>query len=275
MKFLMLVIFIIAIAMSHTSFASIEKAQLMITHGLTEDAKRVIIDAIFDSKKSNEKAYGYYLLGKIAFAEKNMSVAIETWGILISQYPNTEFAKSAADLLPQMSDVLSKESRHNVQNLKARLYLRNADFWSEDRDRFWGIDTSWLLPVEAAIKWYDLTITEFPKSEAARQAYIAKVRTLLGWKRSGQYGQAYGLRGSLKKATYMSSLLQTFEDFQKDFPDEISSHQAIRYQIAQVYWRDKDWGRTRKWLKLIVSVDKSDESFYRDLAERRLKVVEY
>ena len=73
---------------------------------------------------------------------------------------------------------------------------------------------------------------------------------------------------------YMPRLLQTFEAFEKDHPDA-STLQAFRYQIAQAYWEQKNWNSTREWLNKIIDKAGENDSFYRDLAERRLKKVEY
>ncbi len=72
----------------------------------------------------------------------------------------------------------------------------------------------------------------------------------------------------------MPLLLSTFASFERDHP-EASTLQAFRYQIAQAYWKNKNWEKTREWLNLILKKSGKDESFYKDLAERRLKKVEY
>lgn len=126
--------------------------------------------------------------------------------------------------------------------------------------------------MEAAIKWYDRVITEFPKSEASRIAYKGKLRTLLGWKESGKYGSSYGIKANFYQ--YMPHLVRTFAEFESNHP-EASTLQAFRYQIAQTYWNRRDWDLTRKWLGKIIAEAGENDSFYRDLAERRLKKVEY
>ncbi|MCD4712066.1 MAG: hypothetical protein K8R73_02175 [Clostridiales bacterium] len=72
----------------------------------------------------------------------------------------------------------------------------------------------------------------------------------------------------------MPKLLETFASYEKDHPNA-SSLQAFRYQIAQAYWSNKDWTKTKEWLNLIIKVSGDSDSFYKDLAERRLKKVEY
>ncbi len=72
----------------------------------------------------------------------------------------------------------------------------------------------------------------------------------------------------------MPQLLETFSAFERDHP-EASSLQASRYQIAQAYWNKKNWNQTRNWLNRIIEHSGEDYTFYRDLAERRLKKLEY
>jgi len=45
--------------------------------------------------------------------------------------------------------------------------------------------------------------------------------------------------------------------------------------IAQLYWKARDWEKTREWLNIIIEKAGNGDSFYRDLAQRRLLKVEY
>ena len=115
-------------------------------------------------------------------------------------------------------------------------------------------------------------IAEYPKSVASKVAYKKKLRTILGWKDIGQYGSKYGIRGNFQK--YIPLLLSTFKSFEEDHPTD-STLQAFRYQIAQSYWNNRYWNETRKWLNEIIEKSNDDDTFYKDLAQRRLKKVEY
>jgi len=72
----------------------------------------------------------------------------------------------------------------------------------------------------------------------------------------------------------MPILLETFSAFEKEYPNT-TTVQAFRYQIAQAYWVNKEWTKTREWLNLIVEMAGDGDSFYKDLAQRRLLKVEY
>lgn len=293
--------------------ASLEKAILLNEHGLTTDVKRELIDVIFQNEsKAEDKAQAYYLLGNIAFGEDKIKVALNSWEHLVEKYPNSEEAKLVKERIAELSEIVLGSAKENLDNAIARSYLRHADFWSEDKSETFKIDSSWIPNVEAAIKWYDKVLTEFPNSKASRIAYEGKLRTLLGWKEVGQDDRYYGIRSDFTK--YMPLLLQTFEEFEKDHPDA-STLQAFRYQIAQAYWSNalslrrsaqvfrelaQQWQRldptqahknrqeaqqheekatkrlepAKKWLKDIIEKASEHNSFYRDLAERRLKNLE-
>ena len=72
----------------------------------------------------------------------------------------------------------------------------------------------------------------------------------------------------------MPLLLNTFQSFEQDFP-ESGALQGFRFQIAQVYWKKKKWMETREWLERIINAPGDTDSFYKDLAQRRLAKVEY
>lgn len=294
---------------SLTLAASLEKAILLNEHGLTTDAKRELIDLIFEKRsKANDKAQAYYLLGNIAFGEDRIKAALNAWEHLVDKYPNSNEAGLVRDRITELSEIVIGSAKESLDNAVARSYLRHAEFWSEDKSDVFTIDSSWISNVDAAVKWYDKVITEFPKSEASRIAYKGKLKTLLGWKEPGRNGESYGIEASFyrglppnllssrekleaarakRKAEasftkYMPILLQSFEEFEKDHPDA-STLQAFRYQIAQVYWKHQDYNsasrnfvlkypeETKNWLNKVIDKAKGNDSFYRDLAERRFK----
>jgi hypothetical protein len=98
------------------------------------------------------------------------------------------------------------------------------------------------------------------------------MRTLLGWKDPGQYGESHGVRGN--PSTYLPVLEVTFREYEKAFPQS-GAAQAFRFQVSQAYWKQKNWSKTRELLNEIIEKDAGANSFYKDLAVRRLKKVEY
>ena len=174
--------------------------------------------------------------------------------------------------MKDLAQIAGEIQGESLSNAIAQGYIRNGDFWSRGKNQIFSIDSSWIANIDAAAKWYDKTIAEFPKSPAARVAYEEKMRALLGWKEIGQYGTSHGLQEDFAK--YMPLLLATFEAFEGDFPDS-GTLQAFRYQIAQAYWIRKDWSNAKKWLNRIIEKDSGADSFHADLAKRRLEKLKY
>lgn len=252
--------------------SSIQKAEMLNQHGLVNESKAELIDIIFGKGADSEKAQAYYLLGSIAFSEKKISTALETWKQIANKYPSSKEAALVKDRIKQLAEIVGEMGKESVDNAVAESYLDNGNFWSSGKDYKFTIDSSWIEHVEASNKWYDKVINEFPGTTAARVAYEEKMRTLLGWKELGQYGGTYGVKNDFE--LYMPQILETFSAFEKGFPNA-PTLQAFRYQIAQAYWTKKDWAKTKEWLNLIIGKSGDNDSFYKDAATRRLRKVEY
>lgn len=117
--------------------ASLEKAILLNEHGLTVDAKRELIDLIFEKgSKKDDKAQAYYLLGNIAFGEDRIKAALNSWKDLVDKYPNSEEAGLVRDRITELSEIVVGSAKESLDNAIARSYLRHADFWSDDKTRY-------------------------------------------------------------------------------------------------------------------------------------------
>ncbi|MCF7496483.1 MULTISPECIES: tetratricopeptide repeat protein [Vibrio] len=262
----------IALSCSSVFAASIDKANLLSEHGLHAQAKEELIDVIFSKSNSKVKAKAYYELGNISFENNQVSPALSSWKKLVEIYPSSPEAKIVKGRLEELSQIVGENAQESVDNAIAASYLKHADFWSDDRANTFIIDSSWIPKVEAANKWYDKVIVEFPNSKASRIAHEEKLRTLLGWEERGKYGSSYGVKRDF--GTYMPQVLETFASLENEFPNA-PTLQAFRYQIAQAYWSAKQWDNTRKWLNSIIEKSNGKDNFYKDAAERRLKKVEY
>jgi tetratricopeptide (TPR) repeat protein len=251
--------------------ASIEKAETFRQNGLIAEAKKELIDIIF-TKDDKSKPEAYYILGTIAFGERNISSALDSWKKLVEKYPKSSQALLVKDRVKQLAEITGEVTKVTIENAVAQSYLRHADFWSEHKKEIFLIDSSWIHVVEASIKWYDKVIQEFPKSEASKVAYEGKLKTIIGWKDIGRDGEGYGLNADFSK--YMPLLLSTFAAFETEHPDA-ATLQPFRYQIAQAYWTHRDWDKTKEWLNLIIEKSGTNDSFYKDLAVRRLEKIEY
>ncbi|GAC19730.1 tetratricopeptide repeat protein [Paraglaciecola arctica] len=252
--------------------ASLDKAEMLLLHGLENDAKLELVNVIVSGKNKSQEAQALYILGSIAFNNSNISVALETWGKLIKNHPNSKEAILVKDRIAVLSEIVGESSKEELNNAIATSYLKHGDFWSKGRKNTVTIDSSWMKGFEAALKWYDKTITEFPNSIASKVAYKSKFKTLLGWTDRGKYGSSFGLELDFGK--YMPMLLETFNGLEKEHP-KASVLQGFRYQIAQAYWGEKDFPKTREWLNKIIKISDGKDTFYSDAAKRRLEKVEY
>lgn len=246
--------------------ASVEKARMLTDHGLNADAKKELIAVVFGDAADENKAEAYYLLGSMAFDENNMSVALDSWDRLVKKHPDSPQAILVKGQIQKLAEIVGESAKETVDNAVARSYLRNGDFWSRGKSTAFAIDSEGIREVEAAVKWYDNVIAEFPGSPASRIAYEEKMRTLLVWIRPIRVEKAFD--------RYMLELEATFSDFEKKHP-AAATLQAFRYQIAQAHWKQGKWGVTRKWLNYIIAKAGDGDSFYKDLAQRRLLRVEY
>lgn len=248
------------------------KAALFRQHGLTEDSKRELILILTDEGDDAPKAKALYLLGMIAFDQSQILLALETWQELVATYPESEDAKLVKERINELAQIVGESQKESLNNAVAEAYLRHADFWSRGKSDVFSLDTSWIPNVDAAVKWFDKTIAEFPQTTAARVAYEQKMKTLLGWEDPGQYGNKHGVKASPQ--AYIPRLVETFNQFAAEFPDA-ATVPAFRFQIAQAYWSQKDWENAKKWLNSIIQDRGSSDTFYVDLAKRRLEKLEY
>ena len=173
-----------------------ERIRMLEQHGLSDEAKSLLIETIFSGAPTAARAEALYLLGAIAFSERRVGDAADTWRRLVDEHPDTEHAKLVAEDLDELSGSIGELASTAVDSARAALYLRHADFWSDGRDTRFLIDNSWIPEVEAAVKWYDRVISEFPRTTAAQRAYERKMWTLIGWTEPGRLGESHGLDGS-------------------------------------------------------------------------------
>jgi len=240
-------------------------------HGLIEDAKRAYIGVIFDrSAKDAEKASALSALGDIAFDQNKIGLSISTWRELIDRFPQSEEAKLVTDRLDQIGEIVETTATGTLDNQIARSHLRSGDWWSRGREEGITIDTSWIPRDQAALQWYDRVIAEFPGTPSAILALKRKFQTVYGWEEPGKYGQTYGV----KKSGKVQDLIDVFTELETADPGNVDL-QRFRYMIAQSFWGHRKFDDTRTWLQKVIDADAGKGGFYADLAEWRLKKVEY
>ena len=80
--------------------ASLDKAKALRANGLRDEAKRELVEVMFDEAEGpTVKAEALYLLGEIAIDEKAIAAARENWEKLINTYPDSPFATTARSKL--------------------------------------------------------------------------------------------------------------------------------------------------------------------------------
>jgi hypothetical protein len=79
---------------------SLDKARLLYSNKLYEDAKRELVAVAVGTGSDEEKAEALDLLGTIAINEGNYEAAIKNWTDVATKFPGTAPAKEAAAKLP-------------------------------------------------------------------------------------------------------------------------------------------------------------------------------
>ena len=102
-----------------------------------------------------------------------------------------------------------------------RNYLKNGDFYSQEKPRRLVIDTSFIDKVDTALWWYNKVINEYPGTEEANEALRAKIKTIIGWEEGyGKDKRTYGLHDRMKASKYFSIVENTFKKLEAGYPDE-------------------------------------------------------
>ena len=273
--------------------ASIEKARMLNIHGLKDAAKQELIDIIYGTSGPEAKADAYYYLGNIALTERKVTVAISTWNELVEKYPNSKRIVEVQQQIEVLKVGLSDTLDVVLENITAQLYFRQAEFWMENENvsTIFKINTSALPNYEAGLKWLDKVITEFPGTAEAEKAYKyklfiflkqannlrnvkshyekrAKTASRKNWRTEAQ---EEALKTGILISKNLITLGSLFDVFEAAFP-ESTLLQAFRFQIAQLYMKDKNFEAADQWLNKIIEASGDGDSFYKQLAQYRLKI---
>ena len=166
---------------SEPEVSRISRGLMLKMHGFEVDAKRAFIDLLYnDEAHEEDKADALYQLGLIAFNNKDIGLATETWSLLIDEFPNTEKGRTVSAgikyLLEDYGALVLESATEEIRNreeemrdAQAQSYLFNAQFWW-DPPKQWGIYTSHIDQFTMAREWYDKVVTEFPGTDAAKKA---------------------------------------------------------------------------------------------------------
>lgn len=260
---------------SGVSASTIELGERYLEHNLNDQAKEVFINIATSGESSSEDvAVAIYQLGSIALNENNVETAIKEWETLLAEYPEQARAYDIAGKLKIMGDIYGKSAERSLQNAIAQSYIQNGDFYTSEKSETTTIDTSWIPVIEASVGWYDRVIQEFPNTEEAKQAYLKKFAAYVGWPARGKYDKDFGIYSNFQINQALKNMENLIVEYEQMFPSD-NNLQRMRYTIAQAYWKKKDWAKTRDWLNVIIDNDAGINGFWKDVAEWRLKKVEY
>ncbi len=266
------------------TYKQFQLAVTLYRHKLYDKAKIELINLACGDKADFTTAKAIYLLGEISYAMKQYDIAIEEWNTLIQYYPKMVETIAVKERIALLDQVTTKVGDLSIASPLSQAYLKNGDYWSESTMTYM-IDPSFLDTLQMAIDWYDVTIKECKGTAAAELAYARKLFALLGWEiesplASSPVTEGVGLKRDCKRypeeyAECFKQFLDTFSMFEEDFP-ESPYLQGFRLQIAQQYWKGKDWENTRKWLEKMVAAGNDEATFYTHLAKKRLeRALEY
>ncbi len=176
MKYLLTLAAMLILAWSIPSYSepSVSRGLMLKMHGLEVDAKRAFIDLLYnDMAHEEDKADALYQLGLIAFNNKDIGLATETWRLLIDEFPDTEKGRTVSAgikyLLEDYDALVLESAKEEVSDVSAQSYLLNAQFWW-DPPKQWSIYTSHINQFTMAREWYDKVVTEFPRTDVAKKA---------------------------------------------------------------------------------------------------------
>ena len=197
-----------------------------------------------------------YQLGLIAFNNKEIGLATETWGLLIDEFPNTEKGRTVSAgikyLLEDYNALILESAKEEIRDREevmrdalAQSYLLNAQFWW-DPPKQWSIYTSHINQFTMAREWYDKVVTEFPGTDTAKKAM--SYRFMLYKDGMEAYWEGKQLLFDKKKEEIPNAVLELSQDFEprilpliheynkfvEDFPGDAVAH-IMELQIAQEY----------------------------------------
>ena len=257
MKYLLTPAAMLILAWSIPSYSepSVSRGLMLKMHGLEADAKRAFIDLLYnDMAHEEDKADALYQLGLIAFNNKDIGLATETWRLLIDEFPDTEKGQTVSagivSLLEDYDALILERQQEAMQDRAeamrdavAQSYLLNAQFWW-DAPKQWNIYTAHINHLTMAREWYDKVVTEFPRTDTAKKAMSYRFMLY----KDGMKAYWEGKPEKIEKEEIPNAVLELSQDFEprilpliheynkfvEDFPGDAVAH-IMELQIAQEY----------------------------------------
>ena len=202
-------------------------------------------------------------------------------GICVFNYTNAQKSDESSNTSGLIEDERPDYKGLFDKGSTPRNYLKNGDFYSQDKPVRLGIDTSYIDKVDTAIWWYDKVLTEFPGTEEANEALRSKIRTIIGWDDGyGSDREYFGLHHRGKANKYFPLIESTFLELETGFPDD-EYLEALAFQIAQQYfyhiivYNRKDYrDDCKQWHEKTIELAKGKDTFYSHLSKLRLRMLQ-
>ena len=202
-------------------------------------------------------------------------------GVFVFNYTNAEKINEKSNVSTSLADAIPDYTGLFDRGETPQNYLSNGDFYSQDKPRRLGIDTSYIDKVDTAIWWYDKVISGFPGTEEANIALRSKIRTLIGWEEGyGDDKEYHGLYNRTKDKKYFPLIESTFLELEIGYPDD-EYLEAFAFQIAQqylfhilVYRHESYKDDCKQWLEKTIELAEGKDTFYSHLAKLRLRLVQ-
>ena len=198
-------------------------------------------------------------------------------GLCVFNYTNAQKSAETSNTNTSLEDNLDLFDIDSTP----KNYLKNGDFYSQEKPRRLVIDTSFIDKVDTALFWYNKVINKYPETEESNEALRAKIRTLLGWEEGyGKEKKYFGLQDRAKGSKYFPLVENTFNKLEARHPDD-AYLEAFAFQIAQRYfiyvlgYREFKYKEVCiQWFEKTIELAKGEDTFYSHLAKRRIKSVE-
>lgn len=267
-------------------------------HGYIEAARLELISLIYGPTTwltlgSDERAAALHLLGQASLEDDQLAGALDAWGLLVDEYPDSQLAASVKEKIAEIAFDVDRQLLDLVSSAEATHYFEIADTWLEATEyKTPSIDSSYIPDEEAALDWLSLTIERFPGTSHAEIAYERMIEYRLGKRhkrqeinvpqmRPGQSFESYDAEidsylsershnRAREVAHEVAHSEEVFRDFEDAFPNS-EKLQRLRYLIGQAHWLGGDLEKAKFWLSKVIEEDQDVNTFYRDLAFRRLQ----
>lgn len=116
--------------------AKLEKAMAFKEHGYVEAARLELISLIYGPTTwltlgSDERAAALHLLGQASLEDDQLAGALDAWGLLVDEYPDSQLATSVKEKIAEIETDFERRLSDLKSSVEATRYFEIADRWLE------------------------------------------------------------------------------------------------------------------------------------------------